>query len=144
MSANLQFREHYGTLSDDELVHIALTRELVPDAAEALKTELVSRGILDLSTQREEMFREASAQEQMRQRDISHRTTISRNVTKFIYAFGVLMLAYGIFRIFVKDPSGQDDTIMAVVGPAIIFCAWLRAKLAAVWYEKVLFRKPPI
>jgi hypothetical protein len=71
-------------LSHDELVHIAFTRELVPDAAAALKTELANRGILDLSTQREEMVRQGTAQEQTRQRDMSHTTTISRKVTNLL------------------------------------------------------------
>lgn len=144
MSTSSQFLEHYRTLSDDALVHIALTRELLPDAAAALKAELAGRGILDLSTQREEMVREATAQEKTRQRDMSHRAKISRNVTRMLYGFGLLILAYGIFRILVKDPSGQDDTIMAVVGPVIIVGAWLRAKLATIWHEKILFRKPPV
>ena len=144
MRTTSEFLEYYGTLSDDALIHIVLTRELLPDAAFALKTELVRRGISDLSTQREEMVLEAAAQEQAWQTDMNRRAKISAYGNKFLYGLGFLMLGYGIFRIFVKDPGGQDDTIMAVVGPVIIIGAWLRAKLAAIWYEKVLFRKPPV
>jgi IS5 family transposase len=144
MSTYAQFQEHYRRLNDDELAHIALTRELVPDAAAALSAELATRGITDLSARRDEVHREVAAVERVRQTHIERISAISRIATRFLYAAGALMLLYGVFRVFVKAPSGQDDTIMIVIGPLIIFCAWVRTKLAKVWYEKILFRKPPV
>ena len=44
-----QFREHYRHLSDEELAHIALESELVPEAQQALAEELRARGLTDLS-----------------------------------------------------------------------------------------------
>jgi hypothetical protein len=49
MFQELQFREYYGHLADDELARIALTDELVPEARQALKEELQKRGLTDLS-----------------------------------------------------------------------------------------------
>ena len=43
-----QFTEHYAHLHDDELIHLALTSELVPEAIAALQAELAKRGITDL------------------------------------------------------------------------------------------------
>jgi len=47
---SLQFREHYRTLTDDELVHFAIDRDLIPAAREAITAELEARGLRDLSS----------------------------------------------------------------------------------------------
>jgi hypothetical protein len=47
---SLEFREYYRTLADDELVHFAIDRDLIPAAREAITDELEARGLQDLSS----------------------------------------------------------------------------------------------
>jgi hypothetical protein len=49
MFPELQYREYYRHLADDELARIALESELVPEARQALTEELRNRGMTDLS-----------------------------------------------------------------------------------------------
>lgn len=138
-----RFAERYSGLNDDELVHIALTSDLVPEATSALQNELEKRGLSDLSAQRNRMIREVEAEDIARKAEINRRNTVSTGITKWLYALGVLALAYGLYVAFFTAHGGGDDAVLVVIGPAIIFGAWLRSRLAKLWTEKVLLRKPP-
>jgi hypothetical protein len=47
---SLRFRERYRTLTDDDLVHLAIDQDLILAAREAIADELEARGLRDLSS----------------------------------------------------------------------------------------------
>jgi hypothetical protein len=47
---SLRFREHYRTLTDDDLVHLGIDQDLIPAAREVITDELEARGLQDLSS----------------------------------------------------------------------------------------------
>ena len=47
---SLRFRERYRTLTDDDLVHLAIDQDLIPAAREAIADELEAHGLRDLSS----------------------------------------------------------------------------------------------
>jgi hypothetical protein len=143
MASITHFQQHYATLRDEDLIQIALTRELVPEAQHAITEELERRGIRDLSSYKVQMDQESAAEEEQRQQKIAHRSKTSGWLTNFSYVFGLAALLYGIFRAIVPRATAPGDDIMIVVGLAIIVFGWLRSKLAKLWVENVLYRKPP-
>lgn len=49
------FKRYYGSLSTEELLRIAATRDLVPDAASAMKSELAARR-LEIEREKYEIY----------------------------------------------------------------------------------------
>ena len=143
MTSHSPFREHYAGLHEDELVHIALTRDLIPQAKEALQQELAQRGITDLTQHRQQMEQERVAQEERRQVELERRSATSGWSTKIGYGIGGLMFLYGAFCAAVPQADGQDATILIALGPAVVLGTWVMAKMNKMWGEKVLFRQPP-
>ena len=142
MATVAHFQQHYNDLQDEELVQIALTRELVPEAQQALTEELSKRGINDLSKYKALMAQETEAEEDMRQKHIAHRSRTSGWFTKIAYAIGLVALLYGVFRAVFPSNTARGDEGMIAGGLAIIFFAWLRARISKIWVENVLYRKP--
>jgi hypothetical protein len=58
----LRFRERYGSLTDDDLAHVAMDENLLPAAREAIAEEVDARGLRDhLSSLRNRLEEEARA-----------------------------------------------------------------------------------
>lgn len=137
------FQQRYSTLHSEELVRIALTRELSPEAQQALQGELTKRGIADLASYKDELDHEAAVEEERRTNHIEHRTRTSGWLKWVLYMLGVLALLYGIYRSIFPRIAAPGDDVMIVVGLAIVFLAWLQEKVANFWVRHVLFRKSP-
>jgi hypothetical protein len=73
MFQELQFREHYSRLADDELARIALENELVPEAQRALSEELQKRRLTDLSKYKAALEQAADERSLGRQMEIQTR-----------------------------------------------------------------------
>jgi len=54
---SLRFREHYRTLTDDDLVHLAIDQDLIPAAREAIANELEARGLRDFHHSKRDLRR---------------------------------------------------------------------------------------
>jgi hypothetical protein len=67
---SLRFREHYRTLTDDDLVHLAIDRDLIPAAREAISDELAARGLRDLSTFKKRFDEDAANAAEARNADL--------------------------------------------------------------------------
>ena len=70
------FSKHYKQLNDDALVDLALRGGLVAEAEQALRAELRSRGLSDLSEETESRNAEAASEERYRQEQLARRATI--------------------------------------------------------------------
>ena len=97
MATLAHFQQHYADLRDEDLIQIALTRELVPDARKALAEELSKRGLNDLSSYKALMEKEAAAEEEVRQEHIAHRSRTSGWFTKYAYVTGLAAFLYCVF-----------------------------------------------
>lgn len=139
------FNEYYARLHDDELIHLALTRELTPEAADALKTELQSRGISDL-TSHEQLYRqEVQAEEIHRTKQLSTKRKIVRWRTWFLCLCAASMCARGVFLSSRPNPErpGEDGGLFIVLGVAVFLFAWATSFFSRLWSERVVHRKPP-
>lgn len=137
-----QFTEHYIHLHDEELIHIALTRELVPEAMEALRAELTKRGITDLGAHRTQLQREFITEETGRQANIA---VVSLGVLISYIASAAICL-YGLYLIVAPSPAGPVDdgvsTLKLGLGLFVITFVWSWAQ--HLWRKHVLYRRPPL
>ena len=132
-----QFTEHYAHLHDDELIHLALTRELVPEAIAALQAELAKRGITDLSAHRIELQRELVDEEVSRQARIS---VISLGALISYIASAAICL-YGVYLVAAQNDDGVG-TLKLGIGLFLITFFWSWAQY--LWRKHVLYRRPPL
>ena len=137
-----QFTEHYAHLQDEELIHIALTRELVTEAMEALHAELMKRGITDLSAHRTKLQREIVTEEIGRQAKVS---VISLGVL-ISYVGSAAICLYGLYLIIAPNsadpPNDGASTLKLGLGLFLITFVWSWAQ--HLWRKHVLYRRPPL
>ena len=114
MFQELQFREHYSRLADDELARIALENELVPEAQTALSEELLKRGLTDLSKYKAALAQAAEERSLGRQMEIQARMQ-SQFAEWGFTLIGWLFAALGPF-IWVAAPNAADvlKTVVAL------------------------------
>ncbi len=141
MATVAQFQQHYADLRDEELIHIALTCNLVPEAKQALAEELSRRGISDLSSHKALMVQEATAEEGLRQKRVARQLKISGWHTKIVYSIGILTLLYGVFRAFIPNVTAPADDVCIALGLVVILFTWLRAKISKIWVAHVFRRQ---
>lgn len=139
------FAQHYAQLHDEDLIDLALTRELAPDAAAALKAELAARGLHDLSGHQRERESEARHEDAARQTDIARRQRVVRWRTGFIVVVAVLVLARGAWLMGAPNPAqpGDDGGLLLALGVALLGFAALSSWLSGLWMRQVLRRAPP-
>jgi hypothetical protein len=139
------FQQHYAQLHDDELVEIALNRELTPEATEALKAELARRGITDLSAQRASLQQERSAEVAHLGAKVArdHRRIAWR--TRFLCVIAASSCAYGAYRLANPNPErpGDDGGLMLALGVAMFLFAGASSWLSRRWSQHVLHRGAP-
>ena len=140
------YRERYERMSDDELIRVALTTSLMPEAEADLKEVLAQRGIGDLAAQRTSYASEASATEVDRCGRLRRAERSLQNGVWFgcigALAFGGL----GLYDITVHDPKQAQDSgalwiaagIFLLVATFILRAAWLFL------LRNIFFRRPPM
>ncbi len=136
-----QFTGHYAQLHDEDLIHLALTRQLVPEATEALHTELKRRGIEDLSAHRSVLQREAASEDAHRY----EKTSVISLGNIFFFVVSALFCISGIYRIVVPDaakPEG-DGFEEIKTGISLFFATLIWSFIQDLWRRHVLYRKPP-
>jgi hypothetical protein len=139
------FQQHYAQLHDDELVAIALNRELMPEASEALKTELARRGITDLSAQQAERQQERSAEVAHLGAKVARQHQVIAWRTRCLCVIAAACCAYGAYRLANPNPErpGDDGGLMLALGVAMFLFAGASSWLSRRWSQKVLYRGAP-
>lgn len=136
------FARQYASMADDELIDIALSKQLTTIAQECLDAELQKRGLKDLSLHRE-------------LRDQEHRELEGRNEGKLATAASGrrwgLRLGYAVSALFAlrgfyllayplsTDPPNQGP-LFILLAVFMVLVAIAIAKLARWWHAKVLYR----
>ena len=143
MSASSQFQQHYASLHDDELMHLALSDGLVPEASAALRQELQRRGIHDIAAYQASVEQEEREQESVRLSNISKNHQYEKKFSRIFYAIALLTFAYGLYQIWIPATERNEGEIGLIAGPAIFIFIWLRSKAKKIWTEQIIFRKPP-
>jgi pilus assembly protein TadC len=140
-----QYSEHYKQLHDEALVELALRGELVPEAEVALREELRSRGISDLSSEFESRKVEAEAEERHRHQQLALRTKVLKWRTRFLYAMAVVVFIWGLVLYLNHDPlkSTEDGGLLLLGALLLALFAFVSHKATKAWHERVLFRRPP-
>ena len=140
-----QYADHYKHLHDEALIDIALRSELLPEAEAALRAELQSRGISDLSSHREVKEFELEAQDRLREQHLTHRAKVLKWRTRFLYVMSALSLAWGIALYVRHDPakSPEDGGLFILGAPLLAVFGFLSHWASKAWDERVLYRKPP-
>lgn len=139
-----QFRDTYERLGSDQLIHIALTRELLPEAEATLKAVLASRGILDLSGHRAELQQELSSIEEDRQIKVERRLKAIRWRTRFTVAISLVVLAVGLYFVAYPDKKGSaGDDVMVAIGIGGLLYAFVSDWFSRISTERVLLRRNP-
>jgi hypothetical protein len=141
-----QFRQHYSRLHDDELIHLSLTRELTPEAQDALRAELQERGITDLSSHERTFHHEAQAEDQHREKQILFKQKIVRWRTWFIYLGAALACSRGAYLLLRPnlERPGDDGGLLITMGIAMFLFGWGTSFLSRIWSKHVIHRKPPL
>ena len=137
------FKQHYSNLHNDELIELALSRQLVPEAQQALKEELKKRGINDLSSHKTAIVNEISAAENVRQKRLSHHRKVIGWRTKAFYVFGLISIIYGLYGMFIQSPPNTDRFIFTLLGVVVVIFAWFGSIIDKLWAKYVLYRIPP-
>ena len=136
-----QFTRHYAQLHDEDLIHLALTRELVPEATEALYIELKRRGIEDLSSHRSVLQREATSENAYRH----EKTSVISLGNIFFFAVSALFFVFGTYRIVVPntDKPEAHGFEEIKVGISLFFVTLIWSLMQHLWRKYVIYRKPP-
>lgn len=124
-----KLKEHYASLTDDELRNIATSAELEPAAREALEQELKSRDIRDLDQYQQEMQCDAAAQVQQERERLEARDRRLRLYGRAGYALcGVVGVIGAAQYLIGGDVKGGLATMMfaAVCVPIVWLNVWIR------------------
>ncbi|MHA6204906.1 hypothetical protein ACXU4B_10810 [Dyella soli] len=132
-------------MTDDELMHVALTASLMPEAEAELREVLRERGISDLSMQRADLSENLRAIDLDRNRRLGRSRKSLRNGVLFGCAGGLLLIAHGLYTITLNDPKvGPGDGALSIA--AGVVCLVITLVIGAVWLfllRNVLFRRSP-
>ena len=140
------FQEHYAELHDDVLIDLALTRELRPEAAQALQAELRKRGIHDLGAQAWALAEDQAAQETDRLERIRRKERAVGIGTKSGVAIALVLCALGIYRlVFPSSESARwwEGGTLIVLSTAVFLFILATAWIKKLWIRHVLHRAPP-
>ncbi|GLQ98802.1 hypothetical protein [Dyella mobilis] len=138
------FRDRYERMSNDELVEIALTTELMPEAKVILMQILASRGIPDLAPFKAVVVEEMKREEEVRESKIERRAKYIRLRTWLLLAMAAFFLAFGAYKMVwpdATDPSGGST--MMVIGVGVMLFAFVTKRTALFWQRHVLYRRAP-
>jgi hypothetical protein len=132
-------------LGNEELINIALSSELLPEAEAELKAVLSSRGVTDLSGHRAALHNELALDESDRVEKLRKVRTFMRWRTWIICALSFLSAIYGIYLIAnpAKSHPGDDGSLMIIIGVAGVIFALVFERISIFWNERVLLRRPP-
>jgi hypothetical protein len=136
------FRERYERKSDDELVYIALTTELMPQAKAALMEVLAGRGISDLSPFRAALAEEIKCEEDAREVKLKRRKKVVRVRTWLLLGLSAFLFAFGVYEWMWPDAMepGNGSTMMLVAGIVALF-ALVAERVDLFWQRHVLYRR---
>lgn len=138
------FTQHYAQLHDEDLIQLALKRELLPEALEALNAELKNRGIRDLSAYRAVLESEVINDEADRQAKISHQTNASRWGTRFSYGLSAFLCLEGAYRFAVPSGNPGDNGLGSFkLGISLFVITLAVSWLRHLWRKHVLYRRAP-
>ena len=139
----MEFREHYAGLNDDTLIELAITRDLVPEAKEALYSELRKRGVHDLAKYQKLHEQDMEALEQDRQARIRRGSIPGLVWIWSLYILAALMVLSGLYSLifdYTHHSTNGSETVIGM-GAAVLVYAWVHKKISKFWVEKVLFRR---
>jgi uncharacterized membrane protein (DUF485 family) len=138
------FRDRYERMSDDELIHIALTTELTPEAKAELMEVLSSRGISDLSAFRADVAEEIKRTEDMRESKLNRRKKFVRVRTWLLLVVSICFCAFGTYETVWPNAMapGNGSTMMFVAAVVATF-ALITERIDLFWQRHVLYRRPP-
>jgi hypothetical protein len=138
------FGEHYSRLHDDELIHLALTRELTEEATTALQAELRTRGISDLDSHRHAYREEVEAAELDRDVKLAARGKAVHFRTWALCLLALFFCLLGVYLRTYPDPDKPHEwELIVTLGVATFLFSLLTSYLSRLWSKRVLYRKPP-
>lgn len=118
MNDKPQFAARYSRLADDELARIALSDFLLPEAHEALRNELLKRGLTDLSEYKKAL-EEAKAASSI-ENQLEYQIQMRQVITEWMLVFVAWVFAVAAPFIWLETPSGSEALKVSAVGASFI------------------------
>ena len=129
MTTPAEFREYYSQLRDDDLAYIALSKDLVPEAREAMTVELHKRGLTDLREYKKVLDEAAVAMAPETQLQIQAEMEYRfREWTFVLLVWTLALLLPFISLAALHDPSALKFSALAVLFIAVSCYLGIRAR----------------
>lgn len=126
----LRFRERYATMSEDDLVRLAMDENLIPAAREAMTEEVEARGLRDLSSFKKRFEEDSFVTEADRLSAFIPASALSQKGHRFLVLTILLMLGLlGVHKWLLGDATTwRNEEVLAV---------WLFLGLMLTWEPMV-------
>ena len=143
---DLKIKQHYESISDDELIHISINSNLTPTAKQYLDSELSRRGYSEEVLQQEQQQiieqrkRNVNAANEYLRKRYRGRVWVMRFL--YISAFGTVLrgVYFYLFPVIPGplDPKGPDLAQLFIGGPAMFLFACVLTLLYRVKFKDLV------